>query len=254
MQLNFKSYGQGQPLIILHGLFGTLDNWQTHAKQLAEHFLVYLFDARDHGRSPHTDHIDYPTMAEDLLEFMEQNWIYKAHILGHSMGGKTAMEFALTYPEMVDKLIAVDIAPKTYPPGHNEIFEALFSIDLNTLKTRQEAEAILEKNVPAYSTRQFLLKSLSRSQDGGFEWKMNLPVIFRDYPKILEAPTATGVFSGPTLFIRGGQSDYVLDSDWPTVLQYFPAARLETIPNSGHWVHAEAPEVLLQLVQAFLMQ
>jgi pimeloyl-ACP methyl ester carboxylesterase len=253
MELNFKSFGQGEPLIILHGLFGTLDNWQTLAKQLAENFLVFIFDARDHGRSPHTDHIDYPTMSEDLLAFMEQNWIYKAHILGHSMGGKTAMEFTLSYPDMVNKLIAVDIAPKTYPPGHNEIFDALFAIDLKTLKNRQEAETLLEKKVPVYATRQFLLKSLSRSLDGGFEWKLNLPVIFRDYEKILHAPTAQGVFSGPSLFIRGGQSDYVLDSDWPTVLRYFPAAQLETIANSSHWVHAEAPETLLQLVKSFLL-
>ena len=191
-------------------------------------------------------------MAEDLHRFMEQQGIYRSNLLGHSMGGKTAMEFALEYPEQVDKLIVVDIAPKEYPRGHDQVFEALLAIDLNTLSSRQAAEEILHGFIHEEGVVQFLLKNLSRAKGGGFEWKMNLPVLYRCYPELLSPPKARGYFSGETLFIRGGRSDYVLDSDIPAIRAHFPNYQLKTIPQAGHWVHADAPGDLLQLTMDFL--
>jgi pimeloyl-ACP methyl ester carboxylesterase len=254
MDLNFKSFGQGPPLVILHGLFGTLDNWQTLGKRWAEDFTVFLVDQRNHGRSPHADVIDYPTMAADLKEFLEHNWIYETHLLGHSMGGKTAMQFALDYPDLVDRLVVVDIAPREYPGGHQVIFEALFDLDLATLDDRREADALLARRIPQRGIRQFLLKNLTRSRDGGYAWKMNLPAIRRHYPDILANIVPTEVFTGPALFIRGDKSDYVTDADWPATHDLFPNARLETIAGAGHWVHAEQPDVLYRLVREFLLE
>lgn len=252
IDLNYKVMGQGAPLIVLHGLFGTLDNWQTIGKYLAEAYTVFLVDQRNHGRSPHLPYQDYPSMAEDLHRFMEQQGVYSSNLLGHSMGGKTAMEFALEYPDQVDKLIIVDIAPKAYPPGHDQIFEALLAIDLSTLPSRPAAEEILRGFIQEDGVIQFLLKNLSRTKEGGFEWKMNLPVLYRCYPELLSAPKAQGYFSGETLFVRGGKSDYVLDSDLPAIRAHFPNYQLETIPQAGHWVHADAPADLLKLVLDFL--
>ncbi|MBV6428240.1 MAG: Esterase YbfF [Haliscomenobacter sp.] len=252
MHLNYKVMGEGFPLVILHGLFGTLDNWQTLGKQLSRQFTVYLVDQRNHGRSPHLPHQDYPAMAEDLHQFMEAHWVYEAHVLGHSMGGKTAMEFALEYPDMVKKLVVVDIAPKPYESGHEDIFQALSAVDLPALTSRQEAEYTLRQYIREDGVVQFLLKNLSRHKDGHFEWKMNLPVLREYYDEILAPPVAKGYFTGETLFVRGGRSKYILDEDQAAIRTFFPNYRLETIPDAGHWVHAEAPSALLELVQAFL--
>lgn len=252
LELNYKTFGQGAPIIILHGLFGTLDNWQTIAKKLAEQYSVYILDQRNHGRSPHVDTIDYPSMAEDLAHFMESNWIYKAHIVGHSMGGKTAMQFALNYADLVDHLIVVDIAPKKYPEGHQLIFEALTTINLEQITNRKEADAFLETKIEDFGVRQFLLKNLSRNKEGQYQWKMNLPVIHKFYSEILLPPTLEEPFSGETLFVKGGKSNYIQEEDWPLVKQHFPNARLETIRASGHWVHAEAPQKMLETILRFL--
>ena len=157
MHLNFKEFGQGDPVIILHGLFGTLDNWQTIAKQLAENHTVYIVDQRNHGRSPHTDDHDYLCMAEDLRQFMEANWIFKAHIIGHSMGGKTAMQFAFDFPDMVDKLVVVDISPKAYPGSHHHIFDALLSLDLKNIDGRNDADIHLAQTIDDPGVRLFLI-------------------------------------------------------------------------------------------------
>ncbi len=252
--LNYKTFGQGEPIIILHGLFGTLDNWQTLARQWAEEYSIYLLDLRNHGRSPHLDTISYPEMAEDVRHFMEDNWIYEATVLGHSMGGKVAMELALHYPDLVKRLIVVDIAPKVYSHGHEAIFNALQSLDLTTLQSREEADSRLAEQLTDYSVRQFLLKNLTREKTGHYRWKMNLPVIAGEYTNILKNITGTTPFPHPALFIRGGQSDYITDADWPTIEGLFPQARLETVAQAGHWVHAEAPAELDKLVQAFLQE
>jgi pimeloyl-ACP methyl ester carboxylesterase len=258
MQLNYKSFGQGDPVIILHGLFGTLDNWQTIARQLAEHYSVFILDQRNHGRSPHADVHDYPSMAEDLRAFMESQWMYNAHIIGHSMGGKTAMQFALEHPDMVKKLVVVDIAPKGYPERHNHIFDALFSLDLKNLESRQQAEAFLTERIPEASERLFLMKNLSRVSpqppEGGnsFEFKMNLPVIYKHYGDILAPIESDSTFDKPTLFIRGAQSKHILlPEDEPLIKSLFPDAAFATVENAGHWVHADQPAILTDLLLNF---
>lgn len=252
LELNYKSFGEGFPVVILHGLFGTLDNWQTIARKLADQYAVYILDQRDHGRSPHTDIIDYPHLAYDLQAFLESNWIYKAHIIGHSMGGKTAMRFALDYPDRVEKLVIVDIAPKAYPGGHETIFDALLGLPLNDIKSRQDAEAYLESRVPEWGVRQFLLKNLTRNAEGDFAWKMNLSLIHQHYNDILAGIESATPFEGPTWFIRGARSNYITDADWPQITRLFPAAQLITIADAGHWVHAEQPERLLEVVEGAL--
>lgn len=254
MQLNYKSFGEGYPIIILHGLFGTSDNWQTIAKKLAENYTVYIIDQRNHGRSPHDDTFNYEVMAEDLQAFMESQWIYEAHVIGHSMGGKTAMQFALNYPDLVNQLVVVDIAPKAYEGGHQAIFEALFSLDLDKIDNRKTADKLLAKKIADFGVRQFLLKNLTRKKEGGFRWKMNLPVIYQNYNQILSTITSLDTFDNPTLFIRGGASDYVQDEDMQNINLLFPNAELTTVENVGHWVHAAAPTELLKLVKDFLSQ
>ncbi len=251
MELNFKQFGQGDPIIILHGLFGMLDNWQTIAKKLAEENTVFILDQRNHGKSPHHPDFNYPILAEDLREFMEQNWIYESHIIGHSMGGKTAMQFALDYPDMVDKLIVVDIAPKKYKGGHQVIFEALFSLDLNQIEKRNEAEEKLAEYIPEFGVRQFLMKNLTRKKGGGFAWKMNLDAIHNHYQDIL-AEIEGEKTNVPTLFINGGQSKYVTAEDRESIKELFPSASFKTIGEAGHWVHAEKPKELMRMVEEFL--
>lgn len=248
LELNYKTFGQGFPIVILHGLFGTLDNWQTIARRLSEQNMIFLIDQRNHGRSPHTVDIDYPRMAEDLRQFLESQWIFKAHIIGHSMGGKTAMRFALDHADMVEKLMVVDIAPKAYTGGHESIFDALMNLDLGTVETRQDAYDYLKTRIPEEGTVQFLMKNLSRTKEGSFEWKMNLPAIYNHYEDILAGVESNTPFEGATLFIRGQKSNYIQDSDWPLIQTLFPAARLATVPNAGHWVHADAPDALVQLL------
>ncbi len=256
IDLNYKEFGLGEPVIILHGLFGTLDNWQTIAKKLSEDYTIFILDLRNHGRSPQTDdEFTYQLLADDLAEFMQAHWIYEARIVGHSMGGKVAMQFALNHPDSVKKLAIIDIAPKQYPSGHEEIFDALMNLDLSTLQDRKEAEAYLMDILNNDSgTVQFLLKNLSRKTDaegGGFEWKMNLDVLHRDYENILKAPEGYP-FLKPTVFIRGGKSDYVKDEDMAAIHTFFPKATLETIEGAGHWVHAEKPKELLEHLSYFL--
>ncbi len=252
MTLNYKSFGEGYPIIILHGLFGTLDNWQTIAKKLAEHYTVYIIDQRNHGRSPHDDAFDYTVMADDLQVFMESQWIYEAHVIGHSMGGKTAMQFALNYPDLVNQLVVVDIAPKAYEGGHQTIFEALLSLDLATITSRKEANELLQQKIEDFGVRQFLLKNLTRRKEGGFKWKMNLSVIHQNYAQILSAIESEDSFDNSTLFIRGGISDYVKEEDMANIKTLFPLAELATVAEAGHWVHATAPTILLELVNNFL--
>lgn len=252
MELNHKTFGQGPPLLILHGLFGTLDNWQTLARRWAEHYTVVLIDQRNHGRSPHCNAHTYPLLGEDLKAFMESNWMYHATLLGHSMGGKTVMQFATHYPEMVEKMIVVDIAPKAYPGGHESIIKALNNMPLDQIDNRQKADAFLAQSIDDVGVRQFLLKNLTRDKKGGYRWKMNLPILTRDYKAILENIEPEENYEGPSLFIRGEKSNYVQDEDYETIQYHFPTAHLVTIPDAGHWVHAEQPQALYDTVSRFL--
>lgn len=252
MELNFKEFGQGDPIIILHGLFGTLDNWQTVAKKLAENNTVYIVDQRNHGRSPHTEVHNYPCMAEDLRQFMENNWIYHATIIGHSMGGKAAMQFALENPDMVDKLIVVDISPKAYPGSHHHIYDALLSMDLKNIVNRQQVDAHLAKTIDDPGIRLFLMKNLTRDKKGAYRLKMNLPVLHKHYPDVLAGIESDHSFDGPVLFIRGGKSKHMQDEDDIMIKELFPDATIEIIPDAGHWVHADRPDELLSLVENFI--
>ena len=254
MQLNFKVFGKGEPIIILHGMFGTLDNWQTIAKQLAEQYMVFIVDLRNHGRSPHSDDFDYNIMVADLKAFMEDNWIYEARLVGHSMGGKVAMQFAAENPDMVEQLVVVDIAPKAYSGTHKTIFEALFALNLETLSSRKEADEFFETRIESYSLRQLILKNLSLDKvTKKYRWKMNLPIIHQAYPHILGESKLSDSFEKPTLFIKGANSQYILTEEFDRYKKYFPLAQLATIKNAGHWVHADQAEDFLTVLNNFLL-
>lgn len=252
VQLYSQKYGAGFPVIILHGLLGSSDNWQPVARKLAEHFQVHTLDLRNHGRSPHAEEFNYDVMCGDLREFMQTHQLPRCHIVGHSMGGKIAMHFALNFPGLVAKLVIVDISPRAYPPLHDEIFNALLSLDLNRFKTRDEISRALAVAIPDAAVRQFLLKNVGRDDSDAFCWKLNLPAIHRNYSKLNEDVRTVSHFDGPTLFIRGSKSTYLTDSDCDDIKRLFPAAELTTVPGAGHWVHAEAPDAFLALLLGFL--
>jgi esterase len=252
MNLHFAAYGDGPPLIILHGLLGSGDNWVTVSRALGKEFRVFAVDARNHGRSPHDPRFDLEVMAEDIGHFMDQHGVASAALLGHSMGGKIAMQCAMTRPDGVGKLIVVDIAPRGYPHDHDELLDALETIDLTRFSERGEVEGALTQSVPRKAVRQFLVKNLRRDQSGGLVWKMNLPVIRENYAAIAGDVPAKGEFRGPTLFIRGGRSSYVRDDDQELILKMFPDVKIHTIREAGHWVHADAPEEFIRVVGEFL--
>lgn len=255
MNLNYKVFGEGDPVVIIHGLFGTLDNWQTIAKKLSKDFMVFILDLRNHGRSPHSDDFNYQIMANDVQEFMENNWIYKANVIGHSMGGKVAMQLANQTPDMVNKLVLVDMAPKPYEGSHEEIFQAMFALDLATLESRKEADEQMRSQIPSYAVRQFLIKNLSINKDTQqYEWKINLPIIYNNYKHILDYTPITPPYEGPTLFIKGETSNYIILEELETYRKYFPKATIKTVLQAGHWVHAEQPARFLETLTKFLRE
>ena len=242
-----RQLGSGKPLLILHGLLGSSDNWTTVARDLAEFYTVYALDLRNHGRSFHSDHFQYPVMADDVKLFIEQQGVEKVSLIGHSMGGKTAMQFAFLYPERLHKLVVVDIAPKAYPPHNLIAVDALLSLDLTSVSRLSQADAQLAPAIPNKSERLSHLKNLKRGENGAYGWQVNLEAIRRNYPFISDAMTA-GSYEKDCLFIRGVNSDYIQDADWEDILEIFPRAQLETIPNAGHWIHIEAREVFVKTV------
>jgi pimeloyl-ACP methyl ester carboxylesterase len=255
MDLFYNQYGEsGPPLLILHGLLGSNGNWHTLSRTaFSETAQVYAVDQRNHGRSPHTDRIDYPSMAADARAFLDENGLAPAHLLGHSMGGKTAMQTALEYPDRVGRLIVVDMAPRAYPPQHTTILKALDRIDPSTYDSREAIDDALAADVPSWPIRQFLLKNLHYDGEQ-YRWTMNLKAIRAHYDDIRAAISSDSSFEGPALFVRGGQSDYVQDEDWTAIQSLFPNAELRTVEEAGHWVHADAPEALSDIVTDFLME
>lgn len=249
--LNHKILGEGEPLVILHGLFGSLDNWMTLGKKWSENRQVILVDQRNHGNSFRADEFNYSVMAADLFKLLTQLKISKATILGHSMGGKTAMQFAIEHPEKVDKLIVADIGPKFYPVHHQTILKAFYSVPVKELNSRNEADEIVSKLISEFGTRQFLLKNLAREKDG-FSWKMNLDVIAKNIEEVGKALNQNAQFDKPTLFVRGSKSDYVLDSDINLIHSIFANSKVETIDGAGHWLHAEKPSEFYETVNSFL--
>ena len=253
MKLHYKEMGHGQPLLILHGLFGTLDNWQSLAKRLAEHYNIFLVDLRNHGRSPHADEHTYELMADDVRELVEDLQIPTPAIMGHSMGGKVAMKYALKFPTHITKLIVVDIAPKAYPPHHDDIIDALQSVDLEKATTRSDIDDQLARYIKEQSVRQFLAKNVYRKDEGGFGWRMNLEAIDKNYENIAAAITSEIPFKKDALFIKGGKSGYIKQEDqYSSIEHLFTQVEIETIPEAGHWVHAEAPDKVFELVHTFL--
>jgi len=251
MSLNCKVQGEGKPLLILHGFLGSLDNWQGIARELAVHRQVVSVDLRNHGRSPHLPDMTYASMVTDLAVLRESLGLEQFDLLGHSMGGKVAMGFALTHPGNTDRLVVVDMAPRIYLPGHEAVLNALSQVELERLQNRQEAADCLGNFLEDPAMVAFLLKNLHREQDGTYRWKMNLPLLRKEYARILEFPFQ-GQFPGSTLFLRGGQSDYIRPGDEGLLGRYFPAYRLRTLEGAGHWVHAEQPAAFLEEVKAFL--
>lgn len=244
--------GEGQPLIILHGVFGTSDNWQTFAKQIADRYQVFLLDQRNHGLSPHSDEFDYHVMADDIREFIETHQLENPVVLGHSMGGKAAMFFATKYPGQFEKLIIVDIAPRAYPVHHQKILEALGAVKTNEISSRKEAEDQMKPIIADFGIRQFLLKNLKREDNDSFGWKLNLPVISQNIERIGEAVDDSHPVDKPVLFVGGEKSDYIREEDHALIKKVFPQARIVSIPGAGHWVHAEQPKLLLEEVTNFL--
>jgi esterase len=251
MLLHYKSFGEGEPLIVLHGFLGSLDNWQGIAKELAANYQVFILDVRNHGKSFHDPKHDYASMVEDVRYFIDHLDLSDVTLIGHSMGGKIAMSFALKYPYLVSNLFVVDIAPKVYLPGHEDILHALSKVNPKELKSRQEAVDIISSYIHDPSVVQFLLKNLDRLGDGTFRWKMNLPVLIDQYSEMLDFPSK-GSFDGPTLFLKGAKSDYILPSDEKYIFTLFPNAKIVPIKNAGHWVHAENPVDFISETSIFL--
>lgn len=253
MNLNFKTYGEGFPFVVLHGLFGSLDNWNSIARYFSKDFKVFTIDLRNHGRSPHTEVFSYEIMINDLYEFFEQNSIEKAHVLGHSMGGKVAMKFAMQFPERVEKLILADIAPVRFEDKHSHIFKALLDIDLSKITKREEAEAHLRNKLSheGEAVIQFLMKGLYRNDENGFSWRYNVPVLWKTYQAISDEIDGKP-FLGKSLFIKGQKSNYINAESFAVINELFPNNELEEIENSGHWIHAENPKKFIAIVEHFL--
>ncbi|ARN78163.1 alpha/beta hydrolase [Nonlabens spongiae] len=245
--------GEGRPMVILHGFLGMADNWKTLGKQFSENgFNVHILDQRNHGRSPHSDLFDYQEMAQDVKNYCQKHDLSDIILIGHSMGGKIAMIAAQQFPELIEKLIIADIAPKTYPPHHSDIIKALESVDFSKVNRRSDADEMLEPFINDFGTRQFLLKSLYRKKDKSYGWRFNLPVLGA-------AQNSVGIHEDfiepvqiPTLFIRGGKSGYITDSDKLLIDHAFAKAELATITEAGHWLHAEQPEKFYDYVIDFV--
>ncbi len=251
MKLFSQVQGEGEVLMIMHGLFGMSDNWQSLGRQWSEHYQVHLLDMRNHGRSPHSDDFSYDLMADDLLEYLDDHNINQATILGHSMGGKVAMLFAVLNPERTKRLIIADIAPKPYKPHHQEIIAALEELELSKIERRSDANELFDPSLPP-GVRQFLLKNLYWAEKDRMDWRFNLPVIAREIQKVGEGLAPNAYYDGPCLFLRGGNSWYIKDEDLDLILEHYPKAELATIDNAGHWLHAEQPKAFYKRVNDFL--
>lgn len=248
-----KIEGAGKPLLIIHGFLGMSDNWKTLATQYAAQGLqVHLLDLRNHGRSFHSAAFSYPLMAADVLAYCESKKLDKVSLIGHSMGGKVAMLFAVEHPEMVDKLVVADIGPKYYAPHHDNILAGLSAVDFSKQPGRQEVEEILYPYIPDLGTRQFLMKNLYWVTPGQLGFRFNLDAFVKNTDVIGTALPEDAVFKNQVLFIRGGNSDYILEADLPGIKKHFPDFLLETIADVGHWLHAENPRLFFEKTMAYL--
>lgn len=267
-KLYFKKLGSGHPLIILHGLYGSGSNWYSIAKELSGLCEIYLLDQRNHGNSPHHDDHNYPVLMEDLIQFMDEQDIPKAVLLGHSMGGKTAIYTATQYPGRVSKLIVADISPLSYydsegvnrhSEGHKKIIRAMMGLDLKSINNLKEADEKLSTTLPDKKLRQFLMKNLSRDKVNGYYWNLNLKTLFKNINSLADGLNPEyfpfeGFSQFPVLFVKGEDSDYIGEKDAKAIKSLFPNSNIERIPNAGHWLHAEEPERFVKIVKTFLIQ
>ncbi|MFA6400704.1 MAG: alpha/beta fold hydrolase [Salinivirgaceae bacterium] len=264
-KLNYKHFGEGSPLIILHGLYGSSDNWVSIARELMSNFSVYLVDLRNHGASPHLPEHNYQVMVDDLLEFMNDKQLYSAIIMGHSMGGKVAMWFTSLFPERVKKLIVVDISPRSYSLSsgdaqveqHQKILKGLLSIPLHTIENRKEVEELIKDSIDSERVGKFLIKNLHRNHDKSFQWKINVDVLYQNLPAVLIGLEGEehnlAQFRGTVLFIKGGESHYIQPADEDLIRRCFQNVKIVTIPGASHWVHADAPETFLRELFRFIL-
>ena len=247
--------GEGKPLLILHGFLGMSDNWKTLAGEYAQSgFQVHVLDLRNHGRSFHAEEFNYEVMAKDVYDYCVQNKLNKIDLIGHSMGGKTAMLLATTHPELVDKLIVADIGPKFYPQHHQTILEGLNAVDFTKKPSRNDVEEVLKNYITDFGTRQFLMKSLFWKEPGQLAFRFNLSVFNQKIDQVGTALPGNAIFNNPTLFIRGGNSNYILDEDFESIKKHFPLANFSTIPNAGHWLHAENPKLFQEISLKFFKE
>lgn len=248
-----EKQGNGPPIIVLHGLFGSSDNWRTVLRPLTADYTLWFVDLRNHGRSPHTLTHGYPEMVADVLALMNEHHLAPVTLLGHSMGGKVAASLALHHPARVSRLVVVDMGLKANPMSHAPQFAAMRAVTLAHATDRRAADEQMARYEPDETVRQFLMKSLARHPEGGWHWRLNLNTLEQDYARILEGVAAEGaVYHGPTLFMRGEHSGYLPDADWPQVLRHFPRAQLTTVAGAGHWLHAEQPAAFMEQLIAFL--
>lgn len=248
MQLHTQILGQGQPLVLLHGLFGSADNWGSIAKHFSQHYQVISVDLRNHGRSPHSDTQTYPDMADDLLAVLDTLGLSQVHLLGHSLGGKVAMQFATQYPDRVNKLIVVDMAMRAYPDRYTQLMDHMLAVDLSQMASRNEVDNALKDAIPNLRVRQFLLTNLVKNE-AQLQWRINLPALKANYATLIAAIAVH--FEQPSLFIRGERSDYVQASDIAELQRHFTQAEFVSLPTD-HWVHAEQPQFFIQALEAFL--
>ncbi len=256
MKLFYRSFGEGKPFIILHGLFGLSDNWVTFGKRIAGlGYRVFIPDQRNHGKSPHSEVFNYLAMTDDLYEFIDEHDIENPIILGHSMGGKVSIRFALENPELVQKAIIVDISLRQYPKrtSHEKIIDAMRRINFGMVSSRKEVDMLLTERLPDFSLRQFIMKNLYWKTKEKLAWKINFEAICRNLNDLFDGVDTIDKFEKPALFIRGGISDYILDEDIPVIDYNFPNNKLITIENTSHWVHAEAPKEFYKIVKEFIL-
>jgi esterase len=252
MQLHFRKFGEGKPVVILHGLLGSSDNLQTFAKSLANTgYCVYTPDLRNHGLSPHADSMSHKVLADDVYELFKSENLGETLLIGHSLGGKTAMTFAYAHPENISGLVIIDISPRKYSVHHRKILDTLLQVDLSVVKTRKEVEQILNSNLDEQSEIQFLLKNLYWKEKEQLGWRFNLNAINAQIEEVGKATMSTIAFQKPTLFIRGEKSDYITYEDEREIFELFENVEVKTAPGSGHWVHADNLEWLLQVVSEF---
>jgi len=254
MKLFYRKYGEGQPVIILHGLFGISDNWVSIGRRLGEKFEVYILDQRNHGQSPHSDTFNYYALVDDLYEFIEDHQLINPIVVGHSLGGKVAMNFSLEHPHKVDKLIIVDMGIRQYSArqSHINIIKAMLDVDFSKMTSRNEIDKIISKNIESFRIKQFVLKNLYRLNKNRFGWRLNILSINNNLENVFEAIHSTHTFNKPSLFIRGGASDYILPEDYDLIKKIFPGAQFQTIDKASHWIHAEKPDELCAAFSTFL--